>query len=160
MNRTCALNLQCDLALLSVSLVKLFTILIPESVNTLTINDGNILYREMLLKSLQKSTTNHSCGTAKRKNMKKIKQAYSNHRHLVPLYHFLTFAAMAVLLLGSILYFFVNKNGPFMLLFLHLNGINVNQRILSLPIIFPLKLRTEPLEPKKTCDTLYLPASD
>jgi hypothetical protein len=42
--------------------------------------------------------------------MKKTKQAYSNHRHLVPLYHFLTFAAMGVLLLGSIFYLLMNKN--------------------------------------------------
>jgi hypothetical protein len=47
--------------------------------------------------------------------MKKIKQAYSNHRHLVPLYHFLTFAAMATLLLGSIFYLVTNREGAFML---------------------------------------------
>jgi len=47
--------------------------------------------------------------------MKKIKQEYSNHRHLVPLYHFLTFAAMGVLLLGSIFYLLVNKDESYML---------------------------------------------
>jgi hypothetical protein len=50
--------------------------------------------------------------------MQKIKQEYSNHRHLVPLYHFLTFAAMGVLLIGSILYLVVNKDESYMLPFL------------------------------------------
>jgi hypothetical protein len=53
--------------------------------------------------------------TSKMQDMKKIKQEYSNHRHWVPLYHFLTFAAMGVLLLGSILYLLVNKNESYML---------------------------------------------
>ena len=43
-----------------------------------------------------------------------IKQEYSNHRHLVPLYHFLTFAAMAALLVGFVLYFF-NKDNSYLL---------------------------------------------
>ena len=47
-----------------------------------------------------------------------MKQEYSNHRHLVPLYHFLTFAAMGVSLLGSILYLLVNKQESYMLPFL------------------------------------------
>lgn len=47
--------------------------------------------------------------------MNKIKQEYSNHRHLVPLYHILTFAAMLVLLTGSILYLFMNEEKPLML---------------------------------------------
>ena len=47
--------------------------------------------------------------------MKKVKQEYSNHRHLVPLYHLLTFAAMAALLLGSILYFLMNKDKSYLL---------------------------------------------
>ena len=47
--------------------------------------------------------------------MKKIKQEYSNHRRLVPLYHILTFAAMAVLLVGSILYLVENKGESYML---------------------------------------------
>ena len=42
--------------------------------------------------------------------MKKTKQEYSNHRHLVPLYHFLTFTAMAALLIGSIFYFFTRAD--------------------------------------------------
>jgi len=46
--------------------------------------------------------------------MKKVKQEYSNHRHLVPLYHFLTFTAMAALLVGSVLYFF-NKDNAYLL---------------------------------------------
>jgi hypothetical protein len=50
--------------------------------------------------------------------MKKTKQEYSNHRHLVPLYHFVTFAAMGVLLIGSILYLMVNKDESYMLPFL------------------------------------------
>jgi hypothetical protein len=50
--------------------------------------------------------------------MKKIKQEYSNHRHLVPLYHFLTFAAMGVLLLGSIYYLLTNRDESYMLPFL------------------------------------------
>jgi hypothetical protein len=50
--------------------------------------------------------------------MKKTKQEYSNHRHLVPLYHFLTFSAMGVLLIGSILYFVVNTDESYMLPFL------------------------------------------
>ena len=54
------------------------------------------------------------------KNMKKIKQEYSNHRHSVPLYHFLTFAAMGVLLLGSILNLLVTKDGSYLLPFLFL----------------------------------------
>jgi hypothetical protein len=52
------------------------------------------------------------------KRMNKIKQEYSNHRHWVPLYHFLTFAAMGALLLGSILHLLVNKDKSFMLPFL------------------------------------------
>jgi hypothetical protein len=52
------------------------------------------------------------------KTMKKKKQEYSNHRHLVPLYHFLTFAAMAVLLVGSILLLLANKDESYMLPFL------------------------------------------
>lgn len=47
--------------------------------------------------------------------MNRIKQAYSNHRHLVPVYHFLTFAAMATLLLGSILYLVTNSHESYML---------------------------------------------
>ncbi|HEV8512099.1 MAG TPA: DUF6526 family protein [Cyclobacteriaceae bacterium] len=42
--------------------------------------------------------------------MNKVKQEYSNHRHLVPLYHFLTFAAMLALLVGSILHLFMNQD--------------------------------------------------
>ena len=47
-----------------------------------------------------------------------MKQEYSNHRHLVPLYHILTFAAMALLLLGSILYLLLYKHESYMLPFL------------------------------------------
>jgi hypothetical protein len=50
--------------------------------------------------------------------MSKVKQEYSNHRHWVPLYHLLTFAAMGTLLLGSILFLFINKDKSFMLPFL------------------------------------------
>src|SRR6186713_1888210 len=49
------------------------------------------------------------------KAMEKIKQEYSNHTHWVPLYHFLTFGAMATLLLGSILYLLVNKDESYLL---------------------------------------------
>jgi hypothetical protein len=45
------------------------------------------------------------------KHMKKRKQEYSNHRQWVPLYHLLTFAAMVALLIGSILYLLMNKDG-------------------------------------------------
>jgi hypothetical protein len=47
--------------------------------------------------------------------MKRVKQQYSNHRNLVPLYHFLTFAAMAVLLAGSIYYLLENRNESYTL---------------------------------------------
>lgn len=47
--------------------------------------------------------------------MSKIKQEYSNHRHLVPLYHLLTFAAMAALLVGSILYLLMNNDKSYVL---------------------------------------------
>ena len=52
--------------------------------------------------------------SSKMKDMKKMKQEYSNHRHLVPLYHFLTFAAMAVLLVGSVAYLVINKDESYM----------------------------------------------
>ena len=52
------------------------------------------------------------------KDMNRLKQAYSNHRHWVPLYHFLTFAAMGALLVGSIFYLLMNKNESSMLAFL------------------------------------------
>jgi hypothetical protein len=47
--------------------------------------------------------------------MKRVKQQYSNHRNLVPLYHLLTFAAMAVLLAGSIYYLLENRNESYTL---------------------------------------------
>src|SRR5688572_26163034 len=47
--------------------------------------------------------------------MSKAKQQYSNHRHLVPLYHFLTFAAMVALLTGSVFYLFMNKDNSYLL---------------------------------------------
>ena len=46
--------------------------------------------------------------------MKKAKQQYSNHKHVVPLYHFLTFSAMLALLVGSVLYFF-NRDSSYLL---------------------------------------------
>ena len=46
--------------------------------------------------------------------MNKIKQEYSNHRHLVPLYHFLTFAAMLALLAGSVFYLLTDKDKSLM----------------------------------------------
>jgi uncharacterized protein DUF6526 len=62
--------------------------------------------------------------------MKKVKQQYSNHRHLVPLYHFLTFAAMVALLLGSILYWLMNKDNsdtlPFLFVLMVLTLISVS----------------------------------
>lgn len=62
--------------------------------------------------------------------MPKVKQNYSNHRHWVPLYHVLTFTAMAVLLVGSILYWFVNKDGsvalPFLFILMVLTLISVS----------------------------------
>jgi hypothetical protein len=57
-----------------------------------------------------KSNASHpTLAVSKMKHMNNVKQKYSNHRHWVPLYHVLTFAAMAVLLLGSIFYLLVNK---------------------------------------------------
>ena len=50
--------------------------------------------------------------------MKNTKQEYSNHRHLVPLYHILTFAAMLTLLVGSIYYFITNNDKSNLLSFL------------------------------------------
>jgi hypothetical protein len=50
--------------------------------------------------------------------MNKVKQKYSNHRHLVPLYHILTFAAMATLLVGSIFYWLTNRDESSMFSFL------------------------------------------
>src|SRR6187397_210170 len=47
--------------------------------------------------------------------MKKQDQAYPNHRHLVPLYHFLTFAAMGVLLVGSMYALLVDDHKPLLL---------------------------------------------
>jgi len=61
--------------------------------------------------------------------MNKRKQEYSNHRHLVPLYHFLTFAAMAALLVGSVIYFFDRGNSylpPFLFTLLILTLISVS----------------------------------
>ena len=52
------------------------------------------------------------------KHMNKVEQQYSNHRHWVPLYHLLTFAAMGALLVGSILYLLMNKDKSYMLPFL------------------------------------------
>lgn len=50
--------------------------------------------------------------------MIKSKQVYSNHRHLVPLYHFLTFVAMATLLVGSIYYLLTHTDKSDMLSYL------------------------------------------
>ncbi|HEY3404448.1 MAG TPA: DUF6526 family protein [Ohtaekwangia sp.] len=61
--------------------------------------------------------------------MSKRKQAYSNHRHLVPLYHFLTFAAMLALLVGSVMYFFDRDNlflPPFLFTLMVLTLISVS----------------------------------
>jgi hypothetical protein len=64
------------------------------------------------------------------KHMKKINQQYSNHRHWVPLYHLLTFAAMVTLLLGSILYLLMNEDKshllPFLLILMVLTLISVS----------------------------------
>src|SRR6478609_769178 len=53
----------------------------------------------------------------KQTNINMIKQEYSNHRHLVPLYHFLTFAAMAALLVGFVMYL-INRENSYLLPFL------------------------------------------
>lgn len=42
-------------------------------------------------------------------HMSKVKQEYSNHRHLVPSFHFVTLAALVVLLIGSVVYLFVDS---------------------------------------------------
>lgn len=64
------------------------------------------------------------------KYMNKLKQEYSNHRHLVPLYHFLTFAAMATLLVGSIFYLITRTDQsitlPFLLALMVLTLISVS----------------------------------
>lgn len=43
------------------------------------------------------------------------KQEYSNHKHLVPLYHFLTFAAMGTSLVGSIFYLVTNEDQSYVI---------------------------------------------
>lgn len=62
--------------------------------------------------------------------MKKTKQEYSNHKHWVPLYHLLTWAAMVTLLFGSIFYWVVNEDTshllPFLLVLLTLTIISVS----------------------------------
>ena len=52
--------------------------------------------------------------------MKERKQHYSNHIHYVPLYHYLTFFAMLVLVAGSLYYLFTNKESSQLLPFLFL----------------------------------------
>ena len=42
--------------------------------------------------------------------MGKLKQEYSNHRHLVPSFHFLTLASLVVLLVGSVVYVFIDSS--------------------------------------------------
>ena len=42
--------------------------------------------------------------------MSKINQEYSNHRHLVPSFHFVTLTALVVLLIGSVVYLFVDSS--------------------------------------------------
>lgn len=55
---------------------------------------------------------------ASNKHMNRKEQKYTNHTHLVPLYHFLTFAAMAALLVGSIFYLVMNWEKSLLLPFL------------------------------------------
>ena len=52
--------------------------------------------------------------------MKEKPQQYSNHVHYVPLYHYLTFFAMAVLIVGAIVLLFTNKTADELLLWLFL----------------------------------------
>jgi hypothetical protein len=42
-------------------------------------------------------------------------QQYSNHRQVVPLYHLLTFVAMAALLTGTLYYLFSSEENPLLL---------------------------------------------
>lgn len=42
--------------------------------------------------------------------MSKVKQAYSNHRHLVPSFHFLTLSSLVVLLVSSVVYLFIGSS--------------------------------------------------
>jgi len=61
--------------------------------------------------------------------MKKRNQVYSNHTHLVPLYHYLTFTAMAALLVGSVFYFFNRENAympPVLLVLMTMTLISVS----------------------------------
>ncbi len=62
--------------------------------------------------------------------MNRKKQVYSNHRHVVPLYHYLTFAAMATLLIGSVFYLITNLEKsillPCLLILLVLTVISVS----------------------------------
>ncbi len=44
-----------------------------------------------------------------------MEQTYSTHRHWVPLYHFVTWAAMAVLLVGSVYQLLLSKDSPLLL---------------------------------------------
>ena len=48
--------------------------------------------------------------------MSKVQQEYSNHKHVVPSFHFLTLAALVVLLVGSVVYLFIG--GSYVLGFL------------------------------------------
>ena len=42
--------------------------------------------------------------------MSKANQQYSNHRHLVPSFHFLTLGTLVVLLIGSVVYLFIGSS--------------------------------------------------
>lgn len=81
--------------------------------------------------------------------MNKKKQEYSNHRHSVPLYHFVTFAAMLALLVGSVLYFFYADSSyllPSLLLLLVLTLISVSFHCRS----FALKAQDRAIRAEET----------
>ena len=71
---------------------------------------------------------------------KKKKQNFLNHTHLVPLYHYLTFAAMAVLIVGSTYNLFMGKqenaliNFLFLLLVFTLISVSFHNRSFALKV--------------------------
>jgi hypothetical protein len=71
--------------------------------------------------------------------MARKQQNFSNHIHLVPLYHYLTFAAMAILLIGAVYNLVIDKseNLPgilFLLLVLTLVSVSFHNRSFALKV--------------------------
>jgi hypothetical protein len=68
--------------------------------------------------------------------MSKVEQEYSNHRHLVPSFHFLTLAAVVALLIGSVVYLFIDSSWllAFMLIVMSLTITSVSLHARSFAI--------------------------